>query len=129
MHSILKSRDVFEAFENHRKVEINRGDGKWKPVKAKEVTMEDLMNPNFEFRQFTEMVKIGNVSFPKPENEGKYGEIYYYPKFTGGEFYSFATWNEHPMGEQLLKSGMLHLTKETAIAHAKALIKLSKGEV
>lgn len=76
------------------------------------------------------MVAIGDVCFPKPESSPlRTGTTYFYPNFIKVGLEDWFEWTDDELDFKLLKSNMLHLSKENAIAHAKALIKLNGGKI
>lgn len=79
-----------------------------------------------------EMIKIGDVSFPKPHiGKMERGDVYYLADTTDPLLYYKSFWGDVPTDistdVRWMNAGILHLSKENAIAHAKALIKLSGG--
>lgn len=92
--------------------------------------IENIFNGKHIFRLRQETVTIGNISFPKPESEKpKLHTEYFFPCFTTPSLANFYKWAGDDVDYELLKAGLVHLTKENAIAHAEALIKLSGGKV
>ena len=75
-----------------------------------------------------ETVTVGDVSFPKPyQGEMEYDQIYYYPTVDFKSLYDSTRWADGANDRMLMSRGLVHLIKENAIAHAKALIRLSGG--
>lgn len=83
-----------------------------------------------QYRLVQEMVTVGDVSFPKPVSKPlKTGTEYWlvqpdYLNHTMGDSY---TWYADANDRLFLKRGLIHLSKENAIEHSKALIQLSGG--
>lgn len=74
------------------------------------------------------MFSIGDVSFPKPEIQTpEIGTKYYTPILCTTQPYDYHTWEDTQIDYKYFKMNLIHLSKENAIAHAKALIKLSGG--
>lgn len=72
-----------------------------------------------------ERITVGDVSFPKPLSEAPvYGELVYDAWST-----VVSNWAGHAEDAYRLSEGRLHLTKEAAEEHRRALVKLSGGEV
>lgn len=87
-----------------------------------------LLDGDHQFRLAQEIIRIGDVSFPKPyQGEMEYGTVYYYPMLGYKAMYKDTAWTGDEYDELVMSRGMLHLSKENAIAHAKALIRLSGG--
>jgi len=75
-------------------------------------------------------IQIGGMEVPEPcRTAPDMGTRYHYVSFDQGDFVYDLLWENLKTDHSRLKSGMCHLTKEAAIAHAKALIKVSGGEV
>ena len=76
-------------------------------------------------------IVIGDVSFPKPETEAPaVGTLYYLVTLNrSNRRYVELVWQESSEDYARLKSASVHLTKEAAIEHSEAMIKLSGGEV
>ena len=91
-----------------------------------------LTDPRNKFRLAQEMITIGDVSFPKPESEPpELGTEYWIAEPSYGYYATTIPifWSDDSQDRIYLKRGLVHLTRENAIAHAKALIKLSGGNV
>lgn len=125
---LLTPEEVLQAIKDGKKVEYLYGkEDEWYELKDFDFTVENLLDSYYSFRLAQEMITIGDVSFPKPlTDKPSINTKYYYPS---SYFHLFDNgfWNNTELDCHRLKLGMLHLTKENAIAHAKALIKLSGG--
>lgn len=87
-----------------------------------------LLNEANQFRLAQEMITIGDVSFPKPEvHPPKINSKYYFLNFNSDDLIGYYTWKGDSVDLAYLRKGIVHLSEENAIAHAKALIKLSGG--
>jgi len=65
--------------------------------------------------------------FPKPEIESlKDGETYYYPDLDYPIWVGKQEWEGDNLDESRLKLGLIHKTKEAAVAHSKALQAVNK---
>lgn len=82
-----------------------------------------------EYRMEPKMFRVGTIlEFPEPMwIAPKIDSIYYVPDLTDSTepYYSFY-WKDNAMSHSRLASGICHLTKEGAIAHARALLSLTK---
>ena len=128
----LTPRETFQAILDGKKVEYRHPRLDWTILKPNSFKLSKLLESEFQFRLSQEMVTIGDVSFPKPESEPleldtKYwlAELSYECYTTTGPMY----WEDDSQDRIYLKRGLVHLTRENASAHAKALIKLSGGNV
>lgn len=100
--------------------------------------IEDLDNPTVsDYRIAQELIKIGDVEFPKPETVApQLGQQYYVPDYhlISSDKFNVIThrtlhWADDKNDRQYLKRGLVHLSNEAAIEHATALILLSGGSV
>lgn len=70
-----------------------------------------------------ETIEINGIDITKPESkELSYNTIYYMPKPDYADLYHSSCWANHKIDKLRLERGLIHLTKENAIAHAKAII-------
>lgn len=86
----------------------------------------------FRLAQEQEMITIGDVSFPKPVREPLENGTEYWVAELPSQHYTTQgpnRWVNDYLDRRYLRRGLVHLSKENAIAHAKALIKLSGGNV
>lgn len=73
-------------------------------------------------------IMIGDIEIDAPEvSELAHNTEYYLPNIGALEMYSESRWYKDNVDLFRLKTGVIHLNKEAAIAHAKALIKVSGG--
>lgn len=131
---LLTPQEVIQALLDGKKVEIrgaiNLQNSGWKPLNEHEIHIRVLTTGLFIFRLAKEMITINGVSFPKPACEPlEIGQEYFVCDIVSKGFYDIFEWENCKLDQDFLKYGMIHLTKEDAIAHAKALIKLSGGKV
>lgn len=76
---------------------------------------------------YLEIICIGNINVSRPETEPpEIGAKYYYPEIAKMEKYGYDYWTGSEPDNRLLKDGLIHLTEKGAIAHAEALIELTK---
>lgn len=81
-----------------------------------------------EYRRKPRTIVIGGMEVPTPETrEPKNGTVYYQTNPQSEDLYSEFEWVRDRFDLTVLQTGMLHLSKENAIIHAKALIKISGG--
>ncbi len=75
-------------------------------------------------------IRIGGMNVPEPVREAlPIGKRYYYPTMQYKDTVDAFTWQGDGFDKRLLARGLVHLTKEAAIEHAKALIIVSGGKV
>lgn len=88
-------------------------------------------DPNFEFRIKPKTITINGHGVPKPVREPlENGDKYWMPdiKYPDTYLYNTNTWNGCVTDVARLKNGVIHLTKEAAIAHAEALLSFTRSE-
>ncbi len=84
-----------------------------------------------EFRIKPKTIMIGDIEVPEPLREApEEGTTYYVPQFNSERMYPYTfRYRNDDFDKEVLKIGFMHLTKEAAEQHAKALIKVSGGKV
>lgn len=126
----LTPAELVQAIQDGKKVEFRMvSSDTWFELKEwKSVKLGELLDAVWQYRLAQEMITIGDVSFPKPEsNPPEVGTQYYvaYPTYSG--YATSCLWTGDQFDKRGLSRGFVHRSKENAIAHAKALIKLSGG--
>lgn len=126
---LLTPEEVLEALRKDKSVEVKLSKRlPWEPFNKFRMNVNVLVNPEVSFRLAQEMVTIGDISFPKPESEPPREGVYYWvPFLTSESFSNNSRWYGETPDFRYLKLGLVHLTEENAVKHAKALIKLSGG--
>ena len=80
------------------------------------------------YRRKPRTININGFEVPEPyRGEMKYGSTYYFPWLEGGKGFGYNTWQGDEIDGDIFKNGALHLTKEAAILHSKALLSFTKG--
>lgn len=95
-------------------------------VPVKELTHQ----PRNRCRIKPKTIMIGDMEVPEPVryvSELEIDEKYFVSLIGSGDFCSFYHWNGDEFDLRMLRRGLIHKTKEAAILHAKALIKISGG--
>ena len=127
----LTPQEALQAIIDGKKVEcLLDGFEKWDSILL--FTTGVLANPRNKFRLFYEMITIDGVSFPKPESEPPESGTEYWITEASYEYYTTSNpviWVDDSQDRLLLKRGLVHLSKENAIAHGKALVKLTGGTI
>lgn len=80
-------------------------------------------NDHFEYRRKPKTITVNGIEVPEPIRETpKIGDQYYlaYP-VSSSEFVRYF-WANVPEEKSWIEKGLLHFTKEAAIAHAQAMI-------
>lgn len=133
MKELKTWREVIQALLDGKDVEYFEDSAeKW-------IKLKHFPNPSFSglsyapdriYRIKPRTIKIGEVDVPEPvrdESDMVNGGEYYFPLVNGEDLCEDYYWSGDYMDLLLLKRGLIHKTKEAAIAHAKALIKISGG--
>lgn len=130
MSKLLTSAEVVQAIQGGKKVEYRHPHLDWTILKPTRFKVSKLLESEYQFRLAQEMVSIGDVSFPKPESEPlKDAEQYWLADPTDVGYTSSHLWAGNQFDKLALARGFVHRSGENAIAHAKALIKLSGGQI
>ncbi|PHM61238.1 hypothetical protein [Xenorhabdus ishibashii] len=99
--------------------------GDWLPENG-----EILFLPDREYRLKPRTIRIGEYDVPEPVSGLlEYDQEYYYPIITDDAFnhlYRRATWDDDSYDNARLKRDLIHLDRESAELHAKALISLTQ---
>lgn len=75
-------------------------------------------------------IRIGEINVQEPVREAlNYGQNYFTVATTDLNLFCVCAWGHHRVDVSRLSRGLIHLTKEAAIEHAKALIIVSGGKV
>lgn len=86
-----------------------------------------LFDDSDEYRIKPRTIRIGEHDVPMPVSETPlYGQKYYMPSVTSEDLVSTREWIKHSIDRRLLSSGLIHLNREAAELHAKALISLTE---
>lgn len=128
----LSFDDAITAIFAGKTVEVKRDDLSthpvWVPISG--VTTVNQLNQlkNNRFRQVTPTINIGGHIVPRPLTEPpeEGTKVYLVSLITCGH-YVREWWKNDEYDQNRLKRGVVHITKEAAIAHAKALIAISGG--
>ena len=126
---LLNAIEVVQALEFGERVQMLVRD-QWKNLNPALITLAQLIRSDTKYRRAPENITVGNVSFPKAESRapGICG-MYYIPCLNAQTFCAQYHWGGGEADQRFLKAGLVHLARDAAIQHAKALIKLSGGIV
>lgn len=135
--TILTPQEALQAIADGKKLECRwylDTDDMWQEFDplSNGVCIGSIFEKKFKFRLAQEMITIGGVSFPKPVSEPLEKGTKYWVLNLFCKYYTApdsCCWDDDDFDEFYLHRGLVHLSKENAIAHAKALIKLSGGNV
>ncbi|CDG99834.1 hypothetical protein [Xenorhabdus bovienii] len=87
-----------------------------------------LFLPDREYRLKPRTIRIGSVDVPEPVREPlEYKQLYFCPCVSNDETTSNSSlWTNHECDKLFLQRGLIHLDRESAELHAKALISLTQ---
>ena len=88
-----------------------------------------LWYPTVQYRHKPETILINVFEVPKPLSVAPdKGIRYYFPSFLNDESYDSFLWDNHLMDTKMLAKGLIHLTQEAAVVHAKALLSFTESK-
>lgn len=125
--------EVVQAILNGEKLEYYSESFKvWKELQYLPVIPINALNSRHSnnYRIKPKTILIGSMEVPEPvqdASEFEEGETYYIPITGSRDFYGSYRWGDDSAELRLLKRGLIHKTRDNAIIHAKALIKISGG--
>lgn len=77
----------------------------------------------YEYRIKPRTITVNCFEVPEPMRDApEAGDVYYAAELGCAEFYSRERWDGHAADSLWLSRGICHSTKESAIAHAKAML-------
>ena len=130
MSKLLTPQEAYQAILDGKKVEYRHPRLNWTILKPTRLKLSKLLEPEYQFRLHQEVVTIGDVSFIKPESEPlEDGDEYWVVTPTYLGYATSFLWYGDQFDKLALARGFVHSSKENAVAHAEALIKLSGGSV
>lgn len=113
-----KHKDLIIAWANGETIQFWGGDKHgWLDV------LEPNFNSDAKFRVKPEIIIINGIEVPTPvRQELSEGTRYYIPQLMSAELCNWYEWTDGPADKRALSRGTVHLTKESAVQHAKALL-------
>lgn len=79
-----------------------------------------------DYRRKALTININGFEVPEPVREPLPGCKYYFPWIAARDLVEVAIWTNHSMDDRLLDLGIIHLTREAAEIHAKALLSFTQ---
>lgn len=84
----------------------------------------------YEYQRKPQVININGYEVPIAEKKPLlYQTRYYYPVIENTEMFSGSLWTDDPIDIYRLENGLVHLTKENAILHTKALLSFTNLSV
>lgn len=90
---------------------------------------EVLLRPeSWEIRRKQQVITVNGFKVPKPVDvTPEQDSEYFIADVTSGDFFEGFYWCGNPTEAMFLSRGLIHKTKEAAIAHAKAMLGIDPG--
>ena len=89
----------------------------------KECLKHPEWNADFKYRRKPKTITVNGIEVPEPAREApKMGEKFFVVTLTSPTLVNDYLWTTHRYNTQWLSKGLVHLTEEAAIAHAKAML-------
>lgn len=83
---------------------------------------------DFEYRRKPRTININGHEVPEPEREVlKEGSTYWVARFEYELLCDYYTWRNDELDYRWLKRGLIHLTEDAAVTHAKALLSFTEN--
>lgn len=126
-------KDIIQALLDGERVEyLESGTNRWiRTHLFPHISTVDLLTtPQFTYRIKPRTIKIGDMEVPEPIKDASdmsNGSEYYFPLVNCEDLCDDYCWDGDHTDLRLLKRGLIHKTKEAAVIHAKALVKISGG--
>lgn len=127
MIKFLEVKRAYYADPENVVVETKVDDGVWARCDYEPAWCEF-----FEYRIRPRTIRIGDIDVPEPVRDMRamhLGQTYWVFDRLEDSFVTDYEWENDKYDIAMLSAGLVHLTKEAAIAHAKALILVSGGKV
>lgn len=88
---------------------------------------EYLFDDGAEFRRKQKTIKVNGVDVPEPckEMPEDRNTKYFFPSLLSVDLADYSYYTDDSFDRLALERGLMHLTRENAIAHAKAILGLS----
>lgn len=120
---------IIQAISNSESVEFYNSDNQWvtQPDALALNEISRKLYPPSRYRVKPKLIRIGNYDVPEPVRQPIDEDIYYYTPCTSfADGYDRLLWEGSEFDLRQLENGQIHLTKEAAVLHAKALLSLTK---
>jgi hypothetical protein len=116
------AKDCKKNAEAYLNWEVKYNGSRWKIL-----SKNPEWHKNAEYRRKPKTININGFEVPEPVREPlEAGQEYYAPCLDIGSLYCNFTWNYDNYDFKLLERGIIHLDKESAIKHAKALLSFTE---
>lgn len=93
----------------------------------KTLTNHPTWFPHVKYRRKPKPININGYEVPEPVREPlECDQEYWTVEFIGADLSDAYTWEGDDIDKRYLKRGVIHLTKEAAVLHAKALLSFTE---
>lgn len=123
-----KHKDLIIVWANGGTIQWwSDGQQSWRDVHQSNLYQSNLYQPDFncdaKFRVKPKTISINGIEVPAPEQQAlDTGTIYYMPSLLNSTLFGCCSWDNDGEDKRTLSRGLVHLTKEAAEQHAKALL-------
>ena len=118
------AKDALETDKPWERWEYFNAYDRWVPLPATPTWYEDVA-----YRRKPRTININGHEVPEPvRGPLKDGEDYYFPDLFEAEMSISTYWNGDNSDYRLLKHGLIHITKDAAVAHAEALLSFTQKD-
>lgn len=113
----LYAEDMAETEKAEERWEFNGGNG-WHPC-----LFHPTWDKDYQYRRKPHFIEINGHQVPEPvRSRLQDNEIYYYPVVSLRDLFYESSWEGDERDLNRLRAGIIHLSREAAITHAKALL-------
>lgn len=121
-----KYAQVLRWIADGEEIDVRASGGDWRPLERKNDALNDRIlrgGGSFEFRLKPRTITVNGREIVAGESEApKLQSEYFLPHVSKGNRYAAEIWDASEFDLRVLNDGLVHLTKENAIAHAKAML-------
>lgn len=123
---MLTQQEAFQALLYGEKLQCRHPDGdSWVEVKDSNLLLDNIL----EFRIAPGVIMANGVEIPLGyRGKMSMGQSYFLPALHARSCYDSASWDGGDYDTIMMKRGLVFLTKEDAVACAKAIISLGGGD-
>lgn len=122
------TKSLLQALIDDKQLERIYSDGDWAPVSTPLLALYNVPHKNLRVKQPT--IRIGELDVPEPLRVAPTKNTeYWIAKAANASLTYQSEWVNDNSDILWLNRGLVHLSEEAAVAHAKALIAVSGGTV
>lgn len=122
-------KHIFNALVNGQQIEYFHNGNWYSKEPHTALNLVNLGAAPEDFRIKPKTININGHEVPEPVREPlENGQEYYFQEITAEYLVDTSCWGDTSCDKFLLNSGLIHLTREAAEAHAKALLSFTQVE-